>query len=115
MSCRRVTDLAILEVIACRESIAFAIDMNLQRVHIATACLNVVNDIATFQGGKYEVVIKDINASRSAFTLYFVHEKRGSNYKAHNLARFASTLDQRTHTLLGLPHDTLCIPMIINQ
>ena len=112
MSCRRVTDLAILEVIACRESIAFAMDMNLQRVHIATACLNVVNDIATFQGGKYEVVI---NASRSAFTLYFVHEKRGSNYKAHNLARFASTLDQRTHTLLGLPHDTLCIPMIINQ
>ena len=76
MSCRRVTDLAILEVIACREGIAFAMDMNLQRVHIATGCLNVVNDIATFQGGKYEVVIKDINASRSSFTLCILSMKK---------------------------------------
>ena len=35
-----VTDPADLEAIACCEGIALAIDLNLERVHMATDCLN---------------------------------------------------------------------------
>lgn len=111
-----VTDPATLEALACRKGLDLVMDLYLQKLHIASDCLNVINDIAAKTGGKYEAVIKEINTHMSSFTsCNFAHEQRGSNYEAHNLARFASSLDLGPHTWLGVPYDQFCIPMIINQ
>lgn len=78
-----VTEPSILEALACREGLALATDLYLPRVHVASDCQSVVNDIAAGQGGKYEVIIKKIIDRKSSFNLYnFVHEKRGLNYEA---------------------------------
>jgi hypothetical protein len=41
-----VSDPVTLEAMACREALALAQDLNLQRVTVATDCLSVVNDLA---------------------------------------------------------------------
>ena len=39
-----ITDPAVLEAIACREALALAQDLQLQRIAVASDCLLVVND-----------------------------------------------------------------------
>lgn len=45
------TDPATLEALACRDGLALAMDLYLQRLHVASDCLNVVNDIGAGTGG----------------------------------------------------------------
>lgn len=109
-----VKDPVTLEVLACREGLAPAMDLYIQNVQVASDCLNVINDIAARVGAKYEAATKEITTLRSFLYLgNFVHEKRDSNYEAHDLARFASSLDEGRHTWLGQPYDPICTPLII--
>jgi hypothetical protein len=75
----------------------------------------VVDDIAQDSGGRYASIIKEIKVYRSEFEkVTVVHEGRKSNTEAHNLARFALSLDLGRHLWLLAPYDPLVIPVILN-
>jgi hypothetical protein len=75
----------------------------------------VVDDIAEDSGGRYASIIKEIKVYRSEFEkVIVVHEGRKSNTEAHNLARFALSLDLGRHLWLLAPYDPLVIPVLLN-
>jgi hypothetical protein len=109
-------DAEMLEILACREAIALAEDINVQSVRVASDCLNAVRSIQQGTLGAYAliVIVKEINDSILAFdTLEFIHEGRRSNVEAHGLAR-SVVFDEPGHRLwLVSPPDSLCIPDIV--
>ena len=55
---------------------------------VARDCLNVVKNILQGNLGVYGQIIHEISVRKAAFrSVEFVHEKRESNVKAHNIAR----------------------------
>jgi hypothetical protein len=50
-----ITSPGILKVLACREGIAVADDLDVGPMHLATDCLNVVNDLCDGDLGEYSV------------------------------------------------------------
>jgi ribonuclease HI len=104
-----------LQALACREALSLAEDLGLPRVCIASDCKQVVDDIAEDSGGRYASIIKEIKVYRSEFEkVIVVHEGRKSNTEAHNLARFALSLDLGRHLWLLAPYDPLVIPVLLN-
>jgi ribonuclease HI len=57
----------VMEALACREGLALAQDLNIQKVMVATDCLTVVNDMARPFVGSYCMVIDEIKASANQF------------------------------------------------
>jgi hypothetical protein len=101
-----ITDPSVLETLACREALALAEDLALSRILIASDCKTFVSDIATGPWGKYGAIISEIKDWSSTFQdCTFVHEGRASNFKAHNLARFNTSLGVGHHVWLGNPYD----------
>lgn len=107
-------DPATLEAIACREAIALAEDLNVQRFVVASDCKQVIGDIARDSQGPYGVIIREIKMRSSPFLCNFTFESRAVNLEAHKLAKFSLSLALGRHVWLGQPHDQRCIPHIVD-
>ena len=107
---------ATLEVYAVREALALAEDLGVQRLHVASDCLTVINDIHQRTGGQHGAVIREIiSHSRSFISCTFGHEHRCFNAEAHNLAKHSCNLEVGRHLWLGIPHDQNLVPMNISE
>ena len=85
---------------------ALAGDLHLQAIHVATYCMDVVNDIKQKSSPSYGAIIHEIIEYSSSFNLCtFVHEFRSSNVEAHNLAKHALKLGLGRHVLMCHPVD----------
>jgi ribonuclease HI len=103
---------ATLEVLACREALALALDLQIARVRIASDCLEVINSLEGDYMGIFSSVIREIRSREEDFeALSFVHERRTSNMEAHSLARSSIYRDFGRHVWLTQTPDELCIPM----
>jgi ribonuclease HI len=108
-----IIDPAVMEALACREALALAQDLHLQRVTIATDCLAVLNDMQRPFAGRYSMILEEIKANSGPFgEAVFRHENRASNQEAHRLARSATSADFGHQVWLLEPPD-LCISNIM--
>lgn len=77
-----------MEVVACREGLALASDLMLQRFKLASDCESVVRNIRGEGRGPYGQIVKEIKDRASIFeSCIIVHEGRSSNRDAHMLAK----------------------------
>ena len=82
-----VSDPETMEEIACREGLALANDLGLQKLQLASDCANVVRSIRDNGLGQYGHIVQEIRASLNDFQVAEVrHEGRVSNEDAHRLA-----------------------------
>ncbi|XP_020153765.1 uncharacterized protein [Aegilops tauschii subsp. strangulata] len=78
---RHVTDPQILEAIAIRKGLALADDLYQRRVHVASDCKNVVNDLKKENASSYGAIAHEIINHSLAFDFCkFSHEFRSSNF-----------------------------------
>lgn len=69
-------------------------------------------EIKSGTDGRYNAIIKEISARTREFrSCDFIFEGRTMNMEAHNLVKFASSLDVGRHLWLGLHHDQVVIPV----
>jgi hypothetical protein len=71
-----ISDLATLEAIACRDSLTLDADLYLQRTHIASDYLKVINTISKPSKCSFNSVISEISERKQFLEVQFVHEKR---------------------------------------
>jgi ribonuclease HI len=105
-----ISDPTVLEAMACREALALASDLQVQKATIATDCLAVVNNMNQAYAGSYSMILAEIKeaADRMQEATY-VHENRLSNMEAHRLARFSVSNGFGRQVWLLQPPDGLCI------
>jgi ribonuclease HI len=109
-----ITDPAVMEALACREAMSLAKDLHLQRIHIASDCLEVVSSMGQPNLGRFSTILQEIETSRRDFSaVNFVHEHRSANVEAHGLARSSTSLDNGRHLWLLHTPDAFCIPLKI--
>ena len=102
----------ILEAVACREALALAQDLQVQKVVVISDCKGLISDIHGGTGGVYLSVIKEISLTSSVFDSYsFISKRRSASSEALCLARHSLSLDQGRHMWLLSPHDPSCIPL----
>ena len=107
-----ITDPGTLEALACREAIALAQDLSLDRVVVSSDCLEVIRSMKSANLGRFSTILKEIKASTSGFSVVsFIHEKRELNREAHSLARGSTSLNVGRHIWLLETPDTICIPI----
>jgi ribonuclease HI len=83
-----ISDPKTMEVLACREGLSLAMDLNLQRFRLACDSKNVIRSLSGMSMGAYGHVVHEIKARANVFVhSEFVHENRASNVDAHVLAR----------------------------
>ena len=83
-----ITDPEMAEAMACREGMALASDLVLQKFKLASDCLNVVRNLQGTAMGAYGHIIRKIKARAEDFTeVRFTHEGREANGDAHRLAK----------------------------
>ena len=83
-----VLDLETAEALACREGLALASDLMLQKVRIATDCANIVKNVCGPAMSPCGHTIREINVGTASFALVeVVYESRNSNGDAHRLAK----------------------------
>jgi ribonuclease HI len=91
----RILDPETLEVLACREGLALASDLGLQRFRMASDCITAVRSMSLGSCGN---VIKEIMFTLSTFVeVELVHEGRDANVDADQLAKSS------TYSSLGRP------------
>lgn len=111
---RNISDPTTLEALAIREALALSDDLYIQRVHVASDCKVVVDDIKQGSSASYGAIIHEIIDYSSAFNFCkIVHEFRSSNVEAHNLAKHALSLGGGRHVWLGHPGDLPFVPVNI--
>ena len=82
-----IADPAIMEALACREALALAQDLMVDKVTVASDCLSVVNALKNKYAGNYSMIIDEVKATASSMlVVLFRHENRASNSDAHRLA-----------------------------
>jgi ribonuclease HI len=87
-----ISELSVLEAMACREALALARDLHVQRITVASDCLAVISDMARPYSGAYRMILKEIKDSTTSFAeVSFRHESRNSNMEAHRLAHSVSS------------------------
>jgi ribonuclease HI len=107
-----LTDPASLEALACNEALALAADLNVQFLHVASDCAEVVANIATQAPCRYVTILREIKHRSTSFQeVNLVHEKREHNEEAHALAKAASSLSTGRHVWLAFLPDIICIPI----
>jgi hypothetical protein len=105
-----ISDPETLEAMACREGLAIATNLLLQRIRLATDCINVVRNIEGDGKGLYGHILQEVNARVLDFqNVQFVHEGRSSNVDAHCLARSSTYLDIGRHVWLQSPPEDVCM------
>ncbi|KAM3225890.1 hypothetical protein ACQJBY_058544 [Aegilops geniculata] len=109
-----ISDPTTLEAMGVRESMALVEDLQLQAIHVATDCMDVVKDIKQKSNPIYGAIIHEIIEYSSSFnSCTFVHEFRSSNVEAHNLAKHALGLEFGRHVWLGHPGDLTFVPVTV--
>lgn len=104
-----ITDAEIMEAIACREDMALASDLVMQRFRLASDNSNVITSIKEGSLGIYGHVVQEIKGRASGFQVVeFVHERRASNVDAHNLARGSVYSELGRHVWLLTPPAGVC-------
>ena len=106
-------DLATLEVIASREALALAADLNINNLVVASDSKQAVNDINNEAMGTSGAIIGEIKSRALLFNCNFTFESRAANYEAHALAKFSRRLQQGRHVWFDQPHDQHCIPLSV--
>lgn len=90
-------------------------DLAQQNVQTASDCKTVIDDITNGSLGFHAVITKEINQrSESCSECLFTLDWRNSNYEAHIIPKFASSLSSGHHVWLGVPYDTFSIPVNIS-
>jgi ribonuclease HI len=109
-----ITHPGCLEAMACREALDLAMDLQLDAIQVASDCLEVVKGLHTNYLGVFGNIVREIKErAQSKSRIFFCHERREHNEKAHLLAWLASTLPAERHVwLLGPPGD-LDLPVMI--
>lgn len=70
-----------------------------------------MSEIIEGVGGVTGLIIQEIRARSAGFgTCNYVHEFWSSNFEAHNLAKFATILDQGRHVWLTHPYVPVMVP-----
>ena len=64
-----IMDPGILETLACREALALAQDLQLQRITVASDCLSVINAMSLPCAGSYSVILEEVKDDASALFL----------------------------------------------
>jgi ribonuclease HI len=104
-----ISDPEIMEAVACRESLALASDLMLQKFRVACDNITVVRNIRGKGFGPYGHVIQEIKARGASFTLVeFVHEGRMSNGDAHRLVRGSLYEAVGRHVWFISPPEDMC-------
>ncbi|BAF09084.1 Os02g0566300 [Oryza sativa Japonica Group] len=99
-----LSDSATLEALGCNEGLAIAMGCNMSEVCIASDCLEVIRSISKKPRCQYLAVLNDIEARRKHFAkVEFRHENQACNFDAHNLAKFASTLQEGCYLWFSNP------------
>jgi hypothetical protein len=110
-----ISDPRTLEAMACREAMALATDLNLQRFVVASDCAMVVNNLQENYGGSYNMITDKIKGWMKDFaSVVFKHENRASNSEAHRVARSFVSVSTGRQVWLLQPPAGLCIPVLIN-
>jgi ribonuclease HI len=111
-----ISDPTIMEALACREALALAADLNLQKLVVATDCLSVVKSMEQPFSGTYGMIIEEIKLTARNFThAAFKHENRRSNTEAHLMARSAVASSLGRQAWFLQPPGDLCIPLNIAE
>jgi len=104
-----ITSPEVAEAMACREGLALASDLDLQKIRIATDCVNVVKNIYGQGMGLYGHIVMEIKAGAARFVnAQFIHESRSSNGDAHRLARSSIYEAVGRYVWLLAPPDGVC-------
>ena len=104
-----MSDPETMEAMACREGMALAADILLQRFKLATDCSNVVRSLEEECMGPYGHIVREIKASVGDFQeVLFAHEGRRSNVDAHHLARSSLYLELGRHVWFFDPPEGVC-------
>ena len=111
---RFISDPQTLEALAVREALAIADDLYEQRIHVASDCKTVVDEVKQGSSTTYEAIIHEIIEHSTSFTACnIVHEFKSSNTEAHNLAKHALSLGFGRHVWFGQPGELVFIPVNI--
>ena len=106
-----VVDPTMLESLACREALALAADLGLERMIVGSDCKEVVSNIKDANGGKHGHIIREIGMMAAEVQdCSFIFEGRSSNIEAHSLARHALSLSVGRHVWLLHRPNINCIP-----
>jgi hypothetical protein len=104
-----ITELELLEALACREGMSLAKDLFLHKIKLASDFANVVRSIFEHELGPYGHVVWEISAGRTDFQSFeLVHEGQRSNVDAHKLARGSLGAGIRRHVWLLDPPNGVC-------
>jgi hypothetical protein len=100
-----ITDPATLETLACREAVALAEDLYLDRTFVVSDCKTAIDDIRDGTLGRNGSIISEIR-SRSTHLreCSFSFESRASNFEAHNLARHMISRGVGCHLWLAVSY-----------
>jgi hypothetical protein len=87
-SCQAAFDVETVEALACKEGLALATNLMLQKIRLTTDCAAAVKSIAGEGMGSYGHIVQELKARHQDFTsIEFVHEHRDSKGDAHTIAR----------------------------
>jgi hypothetical protein len=104
-----LTNPEVVETIACREGMALASDLVLQKIRVTCDCMNAVKSIHGEGKGLYGSIVKEIKATKASFLhVEFVLERRFSNEDAHRLARSTVSMTPGRHVWFLYPPDGDC-------
>ena len=109
-----ICDPQTLQALAVREALALADVLNLPRIHVASDCKVVLDDLKQGNKARYGAVLHEIMDHNFSFTTCnFCHEFRSSNFETHNLAKHAFKLGVGRHVWLGHPGNLSFVPVYI--
>lgn len=104
-----IDDPEIMEVMACREGLALALDIQASNIKLACDCLSAVKAITEGSMGVSGQIIREITAARRDFSnSVIVHEGRASNGDAHTIARNAIYESSGRHVWFLAPPLGVC-------
>ena len=107
-----IADLQTFEALVIRDALALSEDLYLRRIHVASDCKGVVEEVRKENAASYGAVIHEIVDHSLSFDFCkFSHEFRSLNYEAHNLANHALTLGDGRHVWLGHPGNLSFVPV----
>ena len=109
---RAITNPTTLEALAVREALALSEDLQLQNIHVASDCKEVIDSIKKKSGAEYGAIVHEILVYSTSFnSCNFVHENRSSNVETHNLAKHALKLGMGRRVWLGHPRNLSFVPV----
>ena len=89
-------------------------DLYHRRIHVASDCKVVVDDLKKENSSEYGAIIHEIVRRADDFEFCkFSHEFMSSNFEANNLAKHELSLGVGRHVWLGYPGDLPSVPINI--